>query len=533
MSARLQLCGWGYEGEGLTPDEEASLFETYAERFKADGFERTSLPAAEEIELPASRLSAPASLARICSTEHLDRLLHCYGHSYPDYVRTFSRDFSPAPDVVAYAGSEAHVTAVLDWAGDANAAVIPFGGGTSVVGGIEAAVGDSYAGTISLDLTGLDRVLEVDRTSLAARIEGGIRGPALEAALREHGLTMRHFPQSFELATLGGMIATRSGGHFATVYTHIDDFVESVRCVTPAGPVESRRLPGSGAGPSPDRLFIGSEGALGVITEAWMRLRERPRFRASTTVAFEQFEQAVDAVRLTSQSGLFPSNVRLLDATEAWLYGFGDGSSHLVVLGFESADHPVDAWMSRALEICAECGGVYNTESASDPEAHKAGATGAWRTAFIKMPHYRAPLVSAAIINDTFETAITWDRFEALHTGITTAMHDAIKDVTGAPGYVSTRFTHVYPDGPAPYYTFVGIGRHGALMEQWSELKKRASDAVIEHGGTITHHHSVGRDHMPWYERQMPGHFSDALKAAKHSLDPNAVMNPGVLVAAR
>lgn len=533
MSRQLKLCGWGYEGDGLTGTEESGLLETYAGRFDVDGFVQTTMPQAEQIELNTPRVTPPDTLASICTTGHLDRLLHCYGQSYPDYVKTLAGDFSTAPDVVAYAKSETDVANVLDWAADAGAAVIPYGGGTSVVGGVEAVIGDSFKGAISLDLSGLDQILEIDRTSLSARIQGGIKGPALEAGLRQQGLTMRHFPQSFELATLGGMIATRSGGHFATVYTHIDDLVANVRCLTPSGAVESRRLPGSGAGPSPDRLFIGSEGALGIITEAWMRLRERPSFRAATTVLFNDLERAVDAVRLVSQSGLFPANLRLLDANEAGLSGFGDGVSHLVVLAFESADHPVDAWMARALEICASCGGRYDADAAKDPEAHKAGDAGAWRTAFIKMPHFRAPLVSAGIIHDTFETAITWDRFEDMHTGITTKMHQALKDVTGKPGYVSTRFTHVYPDGPAPYYTFVGLGRHGALREQWTELKTRASDAVIEHGGTITHHHAVGRDHMPWYERQIPMAFQDTLKAAKRSLDPAGVMNPGVLVAAR
>ena len=195
--------------------------------------------------------------------------------------------------------------ALLDWAGDAGAAVIPFGGGSSVVGGVEPAVGEGWRGTVSLDLSRLDRVLEIDRASRAARIQAGILGPALEAALKPEGLTLRHFPQSFEFSTLGGWIATRSGGHFATLYTHIDDFVESLRVVTPSGTVATRRLPGSGAGPSPDRLFIGSEGALGIITEAWMRLQHRPRHRASLAVAFDEFHRAAEAVRVIAQAGLF------------------------------------------------------------------------------------------------------------------------------------------------------------------------------------------------------------------------------------
>ena len=293
-------------------------------------------------------LEPPARLAHLCSTEPYERLVHTYGKSFPDAVRAFARNFERAPDVVAQTASEDDVAAVLDWAADAGAAVIPFGGGSSVVGGVEPAVGDGFAGTISLDLKGLDQVLEVDRTSRAARIQGGILGPALEAALKPHDLTLRHFPQSFECSTLGGWIATRSGGHFATLYTHIDDFVESLRVVTPAGIMESRRLPGSGAGPSPDRLMIGSEGALGVITEAWMRLQDRPTFRAGAAVAFDDFLAGARAVRAVGQAGLFPSNLRLVDAAECAANGVNDGSFALLVLAFESADHPVDAWQARA-----------------------------------------------------------------------------------------------------------------------------------------------------------------------------------------
>ena len=275
--------------------------------------------------------------------EAYERLLHTYGKSYPETVRGFAREFPNAPDLVAYPRNAEHVAAVLDWASDANVAVIPFGCGSSVVGGVEPEVGETYAGTVSLDLRSLNRVVEIDATSRAARIEAGILGPALEAALKPHGLSIRHYPQSFEFSTLGGWIATRSGGHFATLYTHIDDFVESISMVTPAGVIESRRLPGSGAGPSPDRMMIGSEGALGVITEAWMRLQPRPTFRAGAVFGFADIFAAAKAVRAVAQAGLYPSNLRVIDNQEAGIYGVNDFEETLLMLGFESADHPVDA----------------------------------------------------------------------------------------------------------------------------------------------------------------------------------------------
>ncbi len=333
------------------------LFRFVAEKLGVEPRLSALPPQETDIALRAPRISARASLAGVLTADPYERLLHTYGKSFPETVRAFARDFANAPDLVALPESEADIAAVLDWATGAKVAVIPFGGGSSVVGGVEPIVGDGYAGAVSLDLRHFDRVLEVDAASRAARIQAGIRGPAIEAALKPHGFALRHYPQSFEYSTLGGWIATRSGGHFATLYTHIDDFVESLRTVTPAGVMESRRLPGSGAGPSPDRMMIGSEGALGIITEAWMRLQGRPRFRADAVFGFPDFFAAGRAVRAVAQAGLYPSNLRVIDNDEAGAYGVNAYEESLLVLAFESADHPVDAWMARATEIMQDTGG--------------------------------------------------------------------------------------------------------------------------------------------------------------------------------
>jgi alkyldihydroxyacetonephosphate synthase len=468
-----KIIGWGYEGDEISDSERHAVMARVRERFGGE-FEVKKAPSAEAVDLHRPRLAVPASLSAFATADRHDRLLHTYGKSFRDIARQFQGDYRNAPDMVAYAQSEDNIAAVYDFARKSNAAVIPFGGGTSVCGGVEPAVGDAFNGSISLDLTRLDKVLELDRTSRAARIQGGIRVPALEAALKPHGLTLRHFPQSMELATLGGMIATRAGGHFATLYTHIDDLVESLRTVTPSGVLESRRLPGSGAGPSPDRLMIGSEGALGVITEAWMRLQPRPRFRAGTAVLFDDVLRAAEAVMCISQAGLYPANVRLLDHREALNNGLGDGRQSVVVIAFENADHPVDAWMDRVLAIASEFGGRFDREAAGSGRGHRAGAAEAWRTAFIRMPHYRTMLVEMGIISDTFETAITWERFPALYAAVLAATEEACQAVTGQKGTVSCRFTHCYPDGPAPYFSFQAKGRHGALAEHWLEIKSRA-----------------------------------------------------------
>jgi alkyldihydroxyacetonephosphate synthase len=403
------------------------------------------------------------------------------------------------------------------------AAVIPFGGGTSVVGGVEAAVPDRYEGVVTIDLKALDRVLEVDPVSRAARIQGGALGPDLERRLSEHAMTLRHFPQSFEFSTLGGWIATRAGGHFATLYTHIDDLVESVRALTPSGVWESRRLPASGAGVSPDRMLIGSEGILGVITEAWVRIRPRPDKRSSVAVHFADFRAGAKAVRALSQSGLYPSNCRLIDSTEAAITGTGDGESAVLVLGFESAEHEVETWMSLALGICDDYGGTW------ERRAQRSDAVRSWRESFLRAPYLRDTFVAMGVLSETFETAITWDRFESFHRSVLAAAAGAVKKTCGA-GTVTCRFTHVYPDGPAPYYTILAPARRGDELDQWTEIKRAASDAVLAAGGTITHHHAVGRDHRPWYDVQRPEPFTAALRAAKAAVDPQAVLNPGVLI---
>ena len=318
MTRRRKHWGWGFEDEQPSPEEVRAAAAFLASHLGFGSAEPEAPVPLSELTLPPPRLTVPRRLAEICATDDHARAFHAQGSSYRDVVRGFRGRFDHPPDVVAHPADEADVEAVLEWALGANAAIIPFGGGTSVVGGVEASVDpERFDAVVTIDLGRLDRVLEVDAQSLSARIQAGATGPRLEEQLRSHDLTLRHFPQSFQFATLGGMIATRAGGHFATVYTHIDDLVQSVRAVTPAGVWESRRLPGSGAGISPDRMLIGSEGILGLISEAWVRVRPRPRFRASAAVRFETFQDGVAAVRALSQSGLYPANCRLIDPDEA------------------------------------------------------------------------------------------------------------------------------------------------------------------------------------------------------------------------
>ena len=483
-------------------------------------------PRLASLDLPEPRVEPPASLTGIASLDRFDRAGHTYGKAFRDVVRALDGDLRDAPDVVCFPETEHHIVDVLDWCAREGLAAIPYGGGSSVVGGVEARdLRDAYQGVVSIDLTKLNQVLEVDSTSRAARIQAGALGPALEDQLRPHDYTLRHFPQSFEFSTLGGWLATRSGGHYATVYTHIDDLVESMRVITPTGAIETRRLPGSGAGPSPDRMMLGSEGTLGVITEAWMRVQARVKFKASASVRFSSFEAAVDACRAVSQSALFPTNARVLDPGEAPSAGVTDGSS-VLLLGFESADHPVDAWMARAVELCADHGGTVPEGVRSSSTE---GAAGAWRNSFIRAPYGRDALTRLGCIVDTFETACTWSAFPDFHATVVSRVQEALDEVCGG-GSIACRFTHVYPDGPAPYYTVMAPGRRGSQLSQWDEVKSAAMDAVNAAGGTVTHHHAVGRDHRPGYDRQRPPVFARALAAVKREVDPNAILNPGVVI---
>ena len=549
---RRKHWGWGYEDEQPSPAQVRATAAWLAEHLGLGEVEVEDPVALEALRLPTPRIESPAVLARICAGDPHARAAHTYGKSYADVVRGFRGRFEDPPDLVATPRNESEIEGLLEWCAAERVAALPYGGGTRVVGGVQAIVGSSYNGALSIDLGLLDRVLEVDPVSRAARIQAGASGPGLERQLAEHGLTLRHFPQSFEFSTLGGWIATRAAGHFATVRTHIEDFLESARALTPVGLWESRRLPGSGAGISPDRMLAGSEGALGVITEAWMRVQPHPVHRASAGVRFPSFAQGADCAHALAQSGLNPANCRLIDPQEARLTMAGDGSRALLVLGFESFDHPVGSALARALEICREHAGECAEQSVTGAEAAagrgagagagaraggaapgapaEGGGVGAWREAFLRVPYLRDVLVAMGLISETYETAIKWERFPRFHEQVTQAAEQALREVGATGPRVMCRFTHLYPDGPAPYFTVLARGQRGEEIEQWAAVKLAVSEAILREGGTITHHHAVGRDHRPWYDRQRPEPFALALRGAKGAVDPRGIMNPGVLL---
>ena len=506
VERRRKHWGWGYEDEQPSPEELRAAAAGIAAHLGFGDPEPEAPVPLDAVALPEPRLETPFA------SDTWSRAAHAQGSSYLDVVRGLRGDFPHPPDGVAAPAGEEELRSVLDWCAEHDVAVVPVGGATSVVGGIDARPGPAHLGVVAVNLRKLDRVLEVDSVSRAARIQAGATGPRLEEQLAAHGLTLRFYPQSFELSTLGGWIVTRAGGHFASGPTHIDDLVESVRALTVGGEVwESRRLPASGAGPSPDRMLLGSEGTLAVVTEAWVRVLPRPERRRSASVSFASFGDGLEALRELLQGGLRPANCRLLDPEEAKLTGAGDQA--LLVLGFEEVVEPAE----RAFEVCRAHGG--------EVREGRGGGSGAWREAFLRAPYLRDTFAAMGILSETFETAITWERLPAF----VEAVKGTVRQALGPEGGVSCRVTHAYADGAAPYFTVLAPVERGAEAERWGAIKAAASDAVIAAGGTITHHHAVGRDHRPWYDVQRPEPFAAALRAAKAELDPRGLLNPGVL----
>jgi alkyldihydroxyacetonephosphate synthase len=503
---RRKHWGWGFEDEQPGAAELRDAATGFAAHL-GFGAPEPAMPA--PVALPRPRLDVPSGWA----TDDHARALAAHGASYLDVVRAFRGEFPHPPDAVARPRDESELAGVLAWCAERSVAAIPRGGGTSVVGGVDPVPGRGHAGAVAIDLTAMDALLEVDPVSRAARIQAGASGPRLEAQLAAHGLTLRFFPQSFELSTLGGWIATRAAGHYATGPTHIDDLVESVRALTAGGAVwQSRRLPASGAGPSPDRLLLGSEGTLGVITEAWVRVRERPRARRSASVAFPTFAAGAEAVRAIVQAGMQPANLRLVDAREAALTFAGDGASALLVLGFEDVVEPFDA----AAALCRAHGGEVRESG---------GGSGAWREAFLRAPYVRDVLVAMGVLSETFETAITWERLP----GFVETVLGAAREAVGEPAIVTCRLTHAYTDGAAPYFTVLAPARAGDEEAQWAAVKAAATAAILTGGGTVTHHHAVGREHRDAWAAQRPDPFATVLRAARSTLDPAGTLNPGVL----
>ena len=536
----MRWWGWGEDGAGPSLPEAADrLLGAQLRMEPGAGGPPVALDA---VRLPEPSLPAAVRerLVSIVGAEHvLDdreaRVKHAAGRSYPDLIRLRSGDGSGAPDAVVLPGTADQVAAVLRACSDAQVAVVPFGGGTSVVGGVEAG-----AGSISLDLGRMDRLLRVDPVSLTATIEAGMLGPAAEAALAEHGVTLGHFPQSFEHSTVGGWVATRSAGQASTGYGRIDELVEGLRLVTPVGELSLPTLPASAAGPSLRELVVGSEGTLGVICEATLRVRRAPATRRYEGWSFRSFQEGAEAFRVMEQAGASPDVARLSDEHEtsvgmavaagdsakeklarAYLRARGHEGGCLAIVGLEGDAEDVEA---RRLSTGAQLragGGLALGRAPGD----------AWHRGRFAAPYLRDDLLDRGVMVETIETATTWASLNSLYSSVGAAIRDAL-GARGTPPVVMCHISHLYRSGASLYFTFMARQEADDPLGQWRAAKTAASDTIVASGGTITHHHAVGRDHAPWLHAEIGELGIEVLRAAKERLDPAGIMNPGKLLPA-
>jgi len=494
----------------------------------------------DDFDLPVAR-PLPAAVVDAVGAEAVfdgkeDRLRHAAGRGYVDLARLRSGRLEEAPDAVLVPADAAAVGRLIDACAANDVAVVPFGGGTSVVGGVEPLRG-SHAALISLDLTAL-REVRVDDAALTARLGAGLRGPEAEAALGAQGLTLGHFPQSFEYATIGGFAATRSAGQASSGYGRFDSLVTSVRLLSPAGNLSTLETPHTAAGPALRELVIGSEGALGVIPDVTVRVRPAPLQRRYEAWMAESFEAGTEIVRDLAQGTGLPTVIRVSDEEETvgslslsgprgmagkafggYLKARRREAGALMIVGFEGDEETVTRKRALAVRALRGGGAVYLGRSGGRSWEH--GRYGG--------PYQRDLLMGMGAMVETLETSHTWTRLHELHRAVGAAITTAL-DGQGTPGLVFCHLSHAYADGASLYFTFISRARRGAEVEQWAAVKKAASEAIVAHGATITHHHAVGRDHTPYMAAEVGETGLEVLRAVKERLDPAGIMNPGKLL---
>ncbi|MBV9832472.1 MAG: FAD-binding oxidoreductase [Marmoricola sp.] len=452
-------------------------------------------------------------------TDHETRLHRTRGKSTPDLLRLRAGDGSDSPDAVVRPASHEEVAALIAWAEARHVALVPFGGGTSVVGGL-AARRDGFAGVVSLDLLRLDRLLAVDIDSMTATLEPGLRGPQAEALLAEHGLTLGHFPQSFEYASIGGFAVTRSSGQSSAGYGRFDALVVGLRVATPRGELVLGSSPANAAGPDLREVVMGSEGAFGVVTAVTVRVRRVPEVTVYETWRFDSFSDGTAAMRAVAQSGVLPTVLRLSDENETSInlatpdqVGGESGGGCLMITGYEGTQQSVDARRTACSALLSSVGGT------------SLGEDDGWAHGRFSGPYLRDSLLDVGVLVETLETVTFWSRLPRVYDAVKAALTSALGEGTLVLCHVS----HVYETGASLYFT-VATKQADDPVEQWLAAKAAASDAMIDAGASITHHHAVGRDHKPWLAREIGPVGVGIIRAIKAELDPAGVLNPGVLV---
>jgi alkyldihydroxyacetonephosphate synthase len=539
VNPRRDAKWWGWGDPAVAPELDDVALGVLRERIGE--LEAWSLARSlEEFELPAAE-ALPRALVEAVGEEKVftadgDRLRHATGRGYVDLARLRGGALEAAPDAVVLPPDAEALRRVIDVCAAEGVAIVPFGGGTSVVGGVEPVRG-SHDRLVSLDLGAL-RDVEIDRRSLTARLGAGLRGPEAEAALGREGLTLGHFPQSFEYATIGGFAATRSAGQASSGYGRFDELVTSVRLLAPAGDLSTLETPHTAAGPALRELVIGSEGVLGVIPEVTVRVRPAPTVRRYEAWMAESFEAGAEIVRALAQGPGLPEVVRVSDEEEtagtlALSGPRGTAGSlfngylglrrrregALMIVGYEGDEESTARRRALSVRALRDGGAAYLGQAAGR----------SWEHGRFQGPYLRDTLMGMGAIVETLETSHTWSRFGELHDAVSRAIREAL-DSQGTPGLVFCHLSHAYADGASLYFTFISRARRGAELEQWAAVKRAASEAIVAHGGTITHHHAIGRDHAPYMEAEVGQSGLDVLRAVKAQLDPGGIMNPGKLL---
>jgi alkyldihydroxyacetonephosphate synthase len=530
---------WGWGDPTVSPELDGEARATLRDRIgvldpdpHAGELDALQLP--DPAPLPDALVDAVGAGGVFTAVE--DRVRHAAGRGYADLVRLRGGRLDAAPDAVLLPADGAAVRRALEVCAAEGIAVVPFGGGTSVVGGVEPLRG-SHSRLVSLDLTRL-REVEVDRRSLTARLGAGLRGPEAEAELAPHGLTLGHFPQSFEYATIGGFAATRSAGQASSGYGRFDDLVSSIRLIAPAGELRTLETPHTAAGPSLRELIVGSEGVLGVIPEVSVRVRPAPRLRRYEAWIAESFEAGAEIVRALAQGPGLPDVIRVSDEEETLtslalsgprgLAGrlFGGylalrrrQQGCLMVVGLDGDEESVARRRALAVRELRRGGAA--------PLGQAAGRS--WEHGRFQAPYLRDTLMDMGAIVETLETSHSWAGLEGLRRAVGSAIRDSLA-AQGTPGLVLYHLSHAYADGASLYYTFIARSRRGAEVEQWAAVKRAASEAIVTQGGTITHHHAIGRDHVPYMEAEVGKIGLDVLRSVKERLDPAGIMNPEKLL---
>jgi len=530
---------WGWGDPTIEPELDGEALATLRERVGdlepwplAAELDRFEMPEPES--LPPALIEAVGEQNVFTGTE--DRVRHATGCGYADLARLRGGRLEAAPDAVLLPGDADTVVRVLEICAAEGIAVVPYGGGTSVVGGVEPLRG-SHARLVSLDLGRLQDV-EVDERSLTARLGAGLRGPEAEAALNANGVVLGHFPQSFEYATVGGFAATRSAGQASSGYGRFDALVSSVRLIAPAGDMQTLETPHTAAGPALRELVIGSEGVFGVIPEVTVRVRPQPRQRRYEAWMAESFEAGAEIVRTLAQGPGLPDVIRVSDEEETeislalsgprgttgklfdgYLGLRGKRGGSLIVVGFEGEEESVARRRALAVRALRRGGAAYLGQSAGN----------SWEHGRFQGPYLRDALMGMGAMVETLETSHAWSRLGELHAAVGTAIRDSLAGQS-TPGLAFCHLSHAYADGASLYFTFISRSKRGEEIEQWQAVKRSACEAIVRTGGTITHHHAVGRDHAPYMKAEVGETGLDVLRSAKERLDPAGIMNPGKLI---